>query len=264
MLVQSPEILFGLGHVPPDLLFQRFDGRKLDLVAQAIEEVKFNFGFRREFKRMEIQQVGLDGKRVAAESRAVPDVGDRVEALILIAAAEAGAGDIDAVFGDEFFVARQVDSGYGVLRSVAAASAGGGENAERTRQQVACPAHLAFGKQLADVAAKPAPRAGASRDNRGPQIPFPGPDRAAFECCPPPCARSGSCSLRGLPGHAGASSGFHGQTGAASSAKDRAKTGATGPSRSRWLPAGAVFPEAESAVSGCDRDAGCGRDGARR
>jgi hypothetical protein len=86
---------------------------------------------------------------IAAKSRTVSDVGDRVEAL----AADAGASDIDAVFGDEFFVARQIDGGYGVPRSVAASSAGGGKNAERTRQQVASPAHAAFGKQLADVAA---------------------------------------------------------------------------------------------------------------
>jgi len=31
---------------PADLLFQRLDGRKLDLIAQAIEEVNLNFSFR--------------------------------------------------------------------------------------------------------------------------------------------------------------------------------------------------------------------------
>src|ERR1700678_2562239 len=98
---------------------------------------------------MEIQQVGLDGKRIAAKGWAVSDVGDRVEAFV----ANAGAGDINTVFRDEFFVARQVDGRYGVLRSVAASAAGDGENTERTRQQVSRPAHSAFGKQLSDVAA---------------------------------------------------------------------------------------------------------------
>src|SRR4029077_10065318 len=112
-------------HIPPDLLFQRFDRRKLDLIAQTIEEVNLNFGFRRKFKRMKIQQVGLDGKRIAAKSWTVSDVSDRVEAFVFVASADAGAGHIDAVFGDKFFVARQVDGGYGVLRPVAASSACG-------------------------------------------------------------------------------------------------------------------------------------------
>src|SRR6202023_3134485 len=99
---------------------------------------------------MEIQQVGLDGKRIAPKSRTVPDVADRVEAFV----ADARAGHIDAVFRDKLLVAGQVDGGYGVLRSVAASSACRCKNAERTRQQVARPADSAFGKQLADVAAR--------------------------------------------------------------------------------------------------------------
>src|ERR1039458_6891309 len=99
---------------------------------------------------MEIQQVGLDGKRIAAKGRTVPDVGDRVEAFV----ADAGASDIDAVSGHEFFIVRQIDRRDGIFRPIAASTAGAGENAERTPQQVACPAHAAFGKQLTDVAAR--------------------------------------------------------------------------------------------------------------
>ena len=82
--VQSPEILLGLGHIPSDLLFQRFDGRELDLVAQAIEEMEFDFGFRRKFERVKIQQVSFDGKRIGAKRRAVSNVGDRIETLVFM------------------------------------------------------------------------------------------------------------------------------------------------------------------------------------
>src|SRR5208337_444004 len=150
MRVQSPEILLRLRHIPPNLLFQSFDGRKLDLIAQTIQKMKFDFRFRRKFERVEIQQVSFNGKRIGAKRGPVPNVRDRVETLI----ADAGAGDIDAVFGHEFFVVRQVDSGYGVLRSVAASTAGGRENAEWTRQQMPRPADSAFGKQLSNVAAR--------------------------------------------------------------------------------------------------------------
>ncbi len=43
---QPPQIFLRLPHIPPNLLFQRLDRRKLDLIAEAIEEVNLNFGFR--------------------------------------------------------------------------------------------------------------------------------------------------------------------------------------------------------------------------
>src|SRR5208282_706227 len=103
-----------------------------------------------EFERMKIQQVRLNGKRIGAKGGPVADVRDRVKAFV----AHAGAGYVDAVFRHEFFVARQVDGGDGVLRSIAASASGGGKNAERTRQQMPRPAHAAFRKQLTDVAAR--------------------------------------------------------------------------------------------------------------
>src|ERR1700675_3430048 len=58
-LSQPPQILLRLLHIPPDLLFQSFDGRKLDLIAQAIEEMKFDFRFRRAVERMKIQEASF-------------------------------------------------------------------------------------------------------------------------------------------------------------------------------------------------------------
>ena len=80
---QPPQILLRLPHIPPNLLFQRFDRRKLDLIAQPIQKINFNFRLRRKFQRMKIQQVGFDGKRIAAKRRTVPDIRDRVKAFVL-------------------------------------------------------------------------------------------------------------------------------------------------------------------------------------
>src|SRR6266446_7598978 len=96
---------------------------------------------------MKIQQVGLDGKRIAAKSRTVADVGDRVKAFV----ADARAGDIDAVFGNKFLVVRQIDGRDGIFRAISASPSGSRKNAERTRQQMPRPAHTAFGKQIKDV-----------------------------------------------------------------------------------------------------------------
>src|SRR5713226_3297704 len=43
---QPPQILLRLAHIPSDLLSQSLDRWELDFVAQAIEEVNLNFGFR--------------------------------------------------------------------------------------------------------------------------------------------------------------------------------------------------------------------------
>src|SRR5882762_5894016 len=99
---------------------------------------------------MKIQQVGLDGKRIAAKRRTVADVSDRVKAFVTYTR----ASHIDAVLGHEFFVVRQIDSRDGIFRPIAASASGSRKNAERTRQQVARTAHSAFRKQLSDVAAR--------------------------------------------------------------------------------------------------------------
>src|ERR1022692_995686 len=146
---QPSQIPLRLSHIPPDLFFQGFDRRKLDLIAQAIQKMKFDFGLGRQFKRMKIQQVRFNGKRVGAKSRTVPNIRDRIEAFV----AHARAGDIDAVFRNNLFVARQVNRRDSVFRSVTAPAPGGRENAEGTRQQMASPADAARGNQFPNVAA---------------------------------------------------------------------------------------------------------------
>src|ERR1019366_4070328 len=68
---QPPQILLPLPHIPPDLLSQRIDRRKLDLIPQTIQKMKFDFRFRRKLEWMEIQQVRFDGKGISAEGGAV-------------------------------------------------------------------------------------------------------------------------------------------------------------------------------------------------
>src|SRR5580692_11458643 len=91
-------------------------------------------------------------------------------------------------------------------------------------------------------------RAGASRDSREPQIPSRALAHVTLEYFLLPCGRSGSYSLRELRERAAAFSEFHGRTGAASSAKDRARKVATELRQRRSIRATAAFPEAESAT----------------
>src|SRR3982074_1006328 len=99
---------------------------------------------------MKIQQVRLDGKRIAAKSWTVADGGDRVKAFV----AYARAGHIDAVLGNEFFVVRQIDGRDGIFRPISASASGSRKNAERTRQQMPRPADSSIRKQFTDVAAR--------------------------------------------------------------------------------------------------------------
>src|ERR1700722_13230314 len=105
--------------------------------------------------------------------------------------------------------------------------------------------------------------AGASRDCRVLRSPFLYRVRATYECRPPLCARSGSCTPHELHAPAGASSECRGRTHAASSAKGRAKREAAKPHRRRYLPEAEAFPAAESATSNRDRDAECAWDAAQ-
>src|SRR6266496_3384167 len=73
-LSQPPQILLRLPHVAPDLLFQRFDRRKLDLVPQTIQEMKFDFRLRRKCERVKVQQMSFNSERVSAERGPVSNV----------------------------------------------------------------------------------------------------------------------------------------------------------------------------------------------
>jgi hypothetical protein len=73
---QPPQVFLRLPHIAPDLFFQSFDRWKLDLIAQTIQKMQFDFRFRRERNRVEIQQVSFNGKRIGAERGPVSDVRD--------------------------------------------------------------------------------------------------------------------------------------------------------------------------------------------
>ncbi len=47
--MEPPQILLRLPHIPSDLLFQRLDRRKLDLIAQTIQKMDLDFRLRRKF-----------------------------------------------------------------------------------------------------------------------------------------------------------------------------------------------------------------------
>src|SRR5579864_6134944 len=56
------EISPGLLHIPRNLLAQSLDRRKLDLIPQSLQKADLNFGIRRQFERMKIQQMRFDGE----------------------------------------------------------------------------------------------------------------------------------------------------------------------------------------------------------
>src|SRR4029077_4794050 len=89
-------------HISCNLFAKGVDRGKLDLVAQAVEEADLNLGRWLQRNGMEVQQMSFNGKRIGAKRRAIADVGNGIELLLT----DARAGDINAVFGHEFLVAR--------------------------------------------------------------------------------------------------------------------------------------------------------------
>ena len=79
----------------------------------------FDFRIRRDFERMEIQQVAFDGEGIGAERRSISDIGDRIKTLVF----HARARNVHAVLRYQFFVACKVDSRNCVFRSIAPPSA---------------------------------------------------------------------------------------------------------------------------------------------
>src|ERR1700751_4930172 len=98
---------------------------------------------------MEVEQVSFYGEGIGAEGRAVADVRNRIKAFL----SHTCAGYINSILGHQFLVTRQVNSGRCVLGAVAASTAGGGKNAERTCQQMTGATDAAFADQFADVGA---------------------------------------------------------------------------------------------------------------
>src|SRR5271168_1897736 len=106
------EVSARLVDIASNLLPQNFDGRKLDLVAQALQKADLDLRLRREFDGMEIEQVGLDGEKLRPEGWTIPHIRNRIESL----RAHPRAGNVDAVLGDQFFVAGQVDGRHRIFR----------------------------------------------------------------------------------------------------------------------------------------------------
>src|SRR5271166_6497548 len=94
-------------YIARDLLAQCLDRRKLDLIAYTVEKTDFDFALRRQFNRMKVQQVSLDGKRIRPKRGTIADVRDRIKALCL----HARARDVNAIFGYKLFITRQIDRG---------------------------------------------------------------------------------------------------------------------------------------------------------
>src|ERR1700735_1985076 len=98
---------------------------------------------------MKVEKVGLDSKRIRTKRWTIAHIRDRIKLLN----AHARAGNIDAIFRHEFLIARQVDGWHRVLRSITATASGRAQNAERTPQQMPCPAHSSINQQLSNMAA---------------------------------------------------------------------------------------------------------------
>src|SRR5260370_3879533 len=134
---QQMKISARLLHIARDLFAQRVDRRELDLIAYSVEKTDLDFALRRQLNGMEVQQVRLDGKRLRAERRTIANIGHGIKTLV----SYARPCDVNAIFGNQLFVARQIDSGYGIFPAVPAPASWRAQNTERTRHPVPRPPH---------------------------------------------------------------------------------------------------------------------------
>src|SRR5215472_6209768 len=88
-----PKIASRMVDISGDLLSQGIDGPELDLGANALQEGQLKFCFGLQLKRMEVEQVTLNGEGIGTKGRAVANVGDRVEGF----GSDAQARDVDAM-----------------------------------------------------------------------------------------------------------------------------------------------------------------------
>src|ERR1051326_8064834 len=98
---------------------------------------------------MEIEQMGFNGEGFIAKSRPHADVGDRVERLIV----HAGAGEINAIAGNQVVIAAQVDGGNRVAMAVAASAPWCASDAEDASQKPPRQADPACAQQRPNLAA---------------------------------------------------------------------------------------------------------------
>ena len=130
----SPRLLY----VARDLLAQRLDRRKLDLIPQPVEKANLHFA-----SPASVQWDENSADAFRWQTNSAPNVG-RLPTLVTDSnrsVPDARARDVNAVLRHKFFIARQIDGGHGVLRSVARGRARRPQDAERTRQQMPRPAH---------------------------------------------------------------------------------------------------------------------------
>ncbi len=117
--LQQMKVPLCLRDIFPNLLTQGFDRRKLDFVPQAFEKADLDFGLGRQFEWMEIEQVGLDREQLRPKRRSIANIRDRIKSF----RPNASPCNVDAILRNQFFVARQVDRGYRVFRSISAPAA---------------------------------------------------------------------------------------------------------------------------------------------
>src|SRR5438132_3360665 len=107
-------------HVASDLFAQCFHRRKLDLIAYASEKTDLDFALRRQLYGMKVQQVGFDGEGFCSKGWTIAYVCHGIKAL----GCHARPTDVDAVLGDELFIAREIDGWHSVFRAQAAPAPG--------------------------------------------------------------------------------------------------------------------------------------------
>src|SRR5215472_15400623 len=109
-----PKIASSMVDVSGDLFSQGVDGRKLDLGTNALQKGQLKFCFGLQLKRMEVEQVTLNGEGIGTKGRAVANVGHRVEGF----GSDAQARDVDAMGWHQLVVAGEVDGWNSVLVAV--------------------------------------------------------------------------------------------------------------------------------------------------
>ena len=88
---------------------------------------------------MKTKQMSFDSEQVVAESRPIPDVGNGIEDFLVHTCAR----DVDAIAGNQFVVAGEIDGRHGVPVTVATAASRRGRNREHAAQQMPRPADFA-------------------------------------------------------------------------------------------------------------------------
>ena len=74
----SPRLL----HIAAYLLAQRVNRGKFNLIPHPLQKTYFNFGLRRQFNGMEIQQMRFDRKQFCSKRWTIAHIRDRIKPLV--------------------------------------------------------------------------------------------------------------------------------------------------------------------------------------